>query len=213
MIDASPQSKPPIVLFGAGGHAAACIDVIEQEARFSIAGLFGLAGEVGGAVLDYRIIGTDDDLPSVANRCGNALVAIGQIKSPDIRVRTFEEMKRCGFVFPSIISPRAYVSPHAKLGEGTIVMHGAIVNARAVIGKNCIINSNALVEHDVRVGDHCHIATGASLNGGVVVEAESFVGSHCTVRQLVTLGRRSVIGMGHVVLKDCTAGTVLAGGA
>ena len=29
---------------------------------------------------------------------------------------------------PSIISPLAYVSPKAKIGEGTIVMHGAIIN-------------------------------------------------------------------------------------
>ncbi len=36
------MSKEKIILIGAGGHAESCIDVIEQEDRFEIAGLIGL---------------------------------------------------------------------------------------------------------------------------------------------------------------------------
>jgi sugar O-acyltransferase (sialic acid O-acetyltransferase NeuD family) len=200
-----------ILLVGAGGHAAACIDVIEQERRFVIAGLVGSPAEVAGKVLGYPVLGSDEDLPGLAARWPCALVAVGQIKSAAIRVELFARLRALGCELPSIISPRAYVSPHAELGAGTIVMHGAVVNARAVIGSNCIINSQALVEHDAVIGDHCHIATGAAVNGGVRIGAQCFIGSRSSVRQGLTLGERCVIGMGQQVLADCSAGAQLPG--
>ena len=48
---------------------------------------------------------------------------------------------------PSIISPLAYVSPKAKIGEGTLLCR-AIINRGAIIGNNCIVNTKALIEHD-----------------------------------------------------------------
>ena len=36
----------------------------------------------------------------------------------------------------------------AKIGHGTVIMHGAIVNSGSVIGEN-VLNSKALIEHDL----------------------------------------------------------------
>jgi sugar O-acyltransferase (sialic acid O-acetyltransferase NeuD family) len=196
-----------IVLAGAGGHARACIDVIEQEGRYVVGGLLGLPHEVGTTVLGYPVVGGDDAVAAKAGRF--ALVAVGQIKTPEARIRLFELLHRSGLELPSIVSPRATVSRHAVLGAGTIVMHGAVVNAGAVVGRNCIINSQALVEHDALVADHCHVATAAVLNSGVRVGVGTFVGSGTVVRQGITIGDRSVIGMGQRVLADCPAETRL----
>ena len=99
----------------------------------------------------------------------------------------FEMLKNIGFKLPAIISPLAYVSKHATIGDGTVVMHNALVNANAKIGKNCIINTKALVEHDCVVGDNCHISTASVLNGGVVVEDNTFYGSNATSRQNIKI--------------------------
>lgn len=196
----------PILVIGAGGHAAACIDVIEGTGRFTIAGLVGSAAEVGSRVLGYGVLGSDDDLPQLLERYGTALVAVGQIKTPDLRVRLFERLQELGCELPVVVSPRAQVSKHATLGHGTIVMHGAVVNAGAVVGRNCIINTLALVEHDVVIADHCHVATAAVINGGVRIGAGTFIGSNTTVRQSLRIGERCVIGMGQLLLTDCESG-------
>jgi sugar O-acyltransferase (sialic acid O-acetyltransferase NeuD family) len=196
-----------LLLVGAGGHAVSCIDVIEQHGEFKIAGLIGSASEIGSTVLGYRVLGTDEELPSLAARYGTALIAVGQIKTPDTRVRLFAQLTGTGCRLATIVSPRAYVSAHAALGVGSIVMHGAVINARASVGRNCIVNSMALIEHDAVVSDHCHIATAAVLNGGVTVGAGTFVGSQSSIRQGVTVGERCVIGMGQQVLADCVSGT------
>jgi sugar O-acyltransferase (sialic acid O-acetyltransferase NeuD family) len=200
-------TRDAILLLGAGGHARACIDVIEQEGRFVIAGLVGLAHEVGSLILGYPVLGTDDDLPALLSDVPHALVTIGQIKTARHRIDAFFLLERIGCHFPVIVSANAYVSPHAMLGAGTIVMHGAIVNAGAVVGRNCIINSRALVEHDVSIADHCHLATGAVVNGDARIGAGTFVGSGASVRQGACVGEHSVIGMGQRVLADCLAGT------
>lgn len=200
------MSKVPLLLLGAGGHARACIDVIEQEGRFEVAGLTGLPQEVGAKVLGYSVLGTDQDLPALLREYKSAIVTVGQIKTPDVRIRLFGKLEQGGCTMPAIVSPRAHVSRHAALGAGSIVMHGAIVNAGAMVGKNCIVNSLALIEHDTVIGDHCHIATAAAINSGASVGAGTFIGSNVCVRQGTRIGNNCVIGMGQRVLADCAAG-------
>jgi sugar O-acyltransferase (sialic acid O-acetyltransferase NeuD family) len=193
------MSKPGVILIGAGGHAHACIDVIEQHGQYQIAGLVGMHEELHTQHLGYAVIATDAELPQLAKEYQYAFIALGQIGSPDRRIRFYQQATQLGFSLPGIIAPTAHVSRHATIGAGTIVMHGAIVNAGAKVGKNCIINTRALVEHDVIVEDHCHISTGAILNGSVYIGAGSFVGSGCVIKDGITLGKSCLVGMGLCV--------------
>ena len=198
-----------LLLIGGGGHCRSCIDVIETGGAFGVSGVVLPPGSRATEVLGYPVLGTDDDLQELISRLGNALVAIGQVKSPEPRVRAWESLVAYGATIPTVVSPLAHVSRHADVGVGTIVMHRGVVNARGIVGRNCIINSFALVEHDVVVGDHCHVATGAILNGGVHVGDGSFVGSGAVVREGVRIGQRVVIGAGQVVLRDVPSDMVI----
>lgn len=197
-----------ILLLGAGGHARSCIEAIESMG-LAIQGLIDRADLVGQQVLGYPVLGVDDDLPKLLQTGGPALVAVGQIRSPDARIRLFRRLVELGAAMPVIVARSAVVSRHATLGAGTIVMHGAIVNAAADVGNNVIVNSRALVEHDAKVGDHCHIATGAIVNGSARIGEGSFIGSGVVIGHGVTIGARCVIGAGHTVLKDCADHTIL----
>lgn len=199
------MSKPNLILIGAGGHANACIDVIEQHDQFRIAGLVGMPGEMHTQHLGYTVIATDNDLPQLIKEYQYAFIAVGQIQSPDSRIRLYQQATQLGFQLPVIIAPTAHVSRHAIIGAGTIVMHGAIVNAGARVGVNCIINTRALLEHDATVEDHCHISTGAILNGNATVGTGSFVGSGCIIKEGVTLGKGCMVGMGLTVRHSLSA--------
>jgi sugar O-acyltransferase (sialic acid O-acetyltransferase NeuD family) len=191
-----------ILLIGAGGHARSCIDVIETVGQFEIAGLVEKDESMTDANLGYPIIGTDNNLPNLRQQYSFALITVGQIKSPLIRIELYQLLKKLDYTLPVIISPQAYVSKHAKIGEGSIIMHGAIINANAKIGKNCIINNKSLIEHDVVIGDHCHIATGAIINGEVSVGNETFIGSGAVTKQCISIGNNSIIGAGVILKRD-----------
>lgn len=205
------MKKPGLILIGAGGHAHACVDVIEQHGRYEIAGLVGMPEEVNSTSLGYSVIASDRDLPKLAKVCRYALVTVGQIGSAVNRMRLYRLAVELGFELPAVVSPLAYVSRHAVIGAGTIVMHGAIVNAGARLGDNCIVNTRALIEHDASIEDHCHISTGAILNGNVRLGAGSFVGSGSTIREGVALGKASVVGMGVAVRHDQPDGARFVG--
>lgn len=198
------MSKPKIILIGAGGHSHACIDVIEQHGGYQIAGLVGKSEEMHVRHFGYSVIATDRDLPQLAKDFQYAFIAMGQILSPDHRIRLYQQAAKLGLQLPVIIAPSAHVSRHATIGSGTIVMHGAIANAGARVGNNCIINTRALLEHDATVEDHCHISTGAILNGDVHIGAGSFVGSGSVIKEGITLGKRCVVGMGLSVRQNQT---------
>jgi len=193
------MNKPGLILIGAGGHAHACIDVIEQHGGYQIAGLIGMPDELHDHHLAYAVIGTDDDLPELAKTFQYALITLGQIKTPAHRIKLYQQVVALGFQLPIIIAPSAYVSRHATLGAGTIVMHGAIVNAGASVGENCIINTRALLEHDATVADHCHISTGAILNGNTAIGSGSFVGSGSIIKEGASLGQGCLVGMGLAI--------------
>ena len=181
------MSKEKILLIGGGGHCHSVIDVIELENKYEIVGIIDKKELIGTKVLRYEVIASDDDLEELFKTYKNAIVTVGQIKSSSIRVKIFSRIKSIGYNIPIIISPIAYVSKHACLGEGTIVMHHALVNSNAKVGKNCIVNTKALIEHDVIVEDNCHISTASVLNGNVLVKEGTFFGSNATSRESITI--------------------------
>lgn len=194
--------KEEIILVGGGGHCRACIDVIEREGRFSIAGIVDGPEKKEHNALGYPVIGTDADLARLIKTFPNVLITLGQIKSPLRRMELYDYLMEMGAHFPVIRSPLAYISPRAQVTEGTIVMHHALINAGARVGRNCIINSKALVEHDAVIEDHCHISTGAIVNGGVKIGKGSFLGSNAVCKEYIEIGENALIGCGAIIVKN-----------
>ena len=188
-----------IILIGGGSHCKSVIDVIEFEGQFAIVGIVDKSGLLGTDVLGYPVIGSDSDLKKLVKIYTYALVTVGQIRSPEVRIRLFDLAKKVGFNLPIIISSRAYVSNHAVIGDGTVVMHDALVNAGVSIGNNCIINSKALIEHDSKISNHCHISTNAVINGGVKIEDGCFIGSGVITNNSITIKKNSFIKAGSIV--------------
>jgi len=180
-----------IILIGAGGHSISCIDVIEMEKKFKIIGL--IDNKVKKLSINYKILGNDNELKKLSKKIKYALITVGQLKNSKVRENLFKKILNHGFKLPAIISPLSYVSKHASIGEGTIIMHGSIINAGVKIGRNCIINSKSLIEHDVIIEDHCHLSTRSTLNGGAVIKKNTFIGSCSVIKQNLKIGKNCFV--------------------
>ena len=199
-----------LLLIGGGGHCRACIDVIELQGDYRIAGIVERPGEEH-RVAGYPVLGSDDDLPRLLRDTRWALITLGMSHGAERRRELYHQVRASNGRLATIVSPLAHLSRHARLGEGSIIMHQALVNAGARIGANTIINSQALVEHDSTVGDHCHIATGARINGGCRIGDGSLIGSGATILPGRCIAPGSRIGAGAVVTRDITSAGVWAG--
>jgi sugar O-acyltransferase (sialic acid O-acetyltransferase NeuD family) len=193
------NDKKPIILIGGGGHCKSCIDVIEQEGIFTIKGIVDLPEKKGNKILGYEVFASDQDIPELVKINDYFFITIGHLGSPKRRIELFMLLKKLDKTLPVIISPNAYVSKHAIIDEGTIIMHNAIVNAGSKIGRNCIINNKALIEHDAVIMDSCHISTGAIVNGGVEVGSETFYGSGAVSKQYIKIPPKSFIKANNIV--------------
>lgn len=184
--------RKTLVLVGGGGHCKSVIDVAES-AGYTILGILDKSGEEGKDVLGHRIIGTDDDFGKYVDSA-DFVVTVGQVESPDLRIKLLSSIKEAGGTFATVISPTAHVSRYAIIGEGTVVMHHAVVNANAIIGKGCIINTFANIEHDVTIGDFCHISTGVMINGNCSIGSGVFIGSQSVVNHGVSICDGAFVG-------------------
>ena len=189
-----------LILIGGGGHCKSCIDVIEQSELFEIVGILDKSEFIGQKVLGYDIIGSDEKIEELVKAGYEFLITVGQIRSSQNRKKIFKKLQTSNASLATIISPRAYVSKHAFIEKGSVVMHDALVNANVRIGRNCIINTKALLEHDVVVEDHCHISTAAVLNGGMVVKEGTFFGSNAVSKENVKTVNDDFVKAGSVFL-------------
>lgn len=199
----------PLVLIGGGGHCQSVIEVAESTGR-EIRGILDLPEEVGKQVLGYPVLGTDDQLADYAQSC-EFVITVGFIKNPSLRIKLFNRVREAGGVLATLIASTAYVSRHASLGPGTVVMHHAFVNAGAKIGENVIINTFCNIEHGVSIGNQCHISTGTMVNGDCKVGDNCFIGSQSVLANGVSVCDDVVVGAGSLVRKSIIKPGVYSG--
>ena len=188
-----------VVLFGGGGHAVSCIDVIKSDKKFRIA---GIVDKKKIKMHNLIYLGSDKDIKKLKKKYNFAFISIGQIKSSEIRKKLFNKLTKAGFKFPYFLSKKAIISSNVQIGSGTIVMHGAILNSGSKIGKNCIINTGAIVEHGVKVADNCHLAPRSVINGDVNIKEGTFIGSGAIIRENIIIGKNCIIGANSFVKKS-----------
>lgn len=203
------MNKKKLILVGGGGHCKSVIDVAES-AGYQIIGILDVPSELGNQVLDYKVIGVDEDMHKFVNNA-EFIVTVGQIKDAGLRIKLHKRILNTGGKLATIIASTAYVSKYAKIGEGTVVMHHALVNANADIGTGCIINSYANIEHDAIIGDYCHISTGAIVNGNCKVGKETFLGSQSVMVNGVEITAGCVIAAGSLVRKNLNIKGIYSG--
>lgn len=201
--------KKPLILIGGGGHCKSVIEVAES-AGYSILGILDRSEEIGKQVLDYKVIGIDADIPLYVDQA-EFIVTVGFIKNPLLRISLYNQVKKAGGKFATLIASTAYVSRFAEVGEGTVVMHRAFVNAGAIIGNNVILNTFSNIEHDVIVGNHTHISTGTMVNGSCKMGECVFIGSQSVLANGIIIGDEIIIGAGSVVCKSIDIKGIYAG--
>ena len=194
------SSKTNLVLVGGGGHCKSVIDVAES-AGYNILGILDMPEDIGKKVLDYKVIGTDDDIPQYVDKA-EFVITVGFIKNPTTRIKLYKKVKEAGGKLATVIASTAHVSKYSTIGEGTVVMHQAFVNAGAHIGANCIINTFSNIEHDAQIGDQCHISTGTMVNGDRKVGDRCFIGSQSVLANGVEIGDDVIVGAASFVMQN-----------
>jgi UDP-N-acetylbacillosamine N-acetyltransferase len=203
--------KEPLLIWGAGAHAAVVADIVRSEGRYEIAGFLD---DVTPGRSDSRFSGaplhTSRDALRRMREEGvtNLIAAVGDCAG---RARCAEYALRMGFQLARAIHPRAIVAIGAFIGDGAVISAGAVVSVDVRIGDNAIVNTGSTVDHGTVIEDAAHISAGVCVGGRVTIGEEAFVGMGATILTDVRVGSRSLIGAGALVLGDVPDGHVAYG--
>ena len=147
-----------LLILGAGGYGKTIADVADQL------GIYEQIWFLDDQRTGERILGKCQEFNRFCDEDTEIYPAFG---GGSIRMKWLKVLMEAGVRVPTLVHPRAYVSPTAKLGVGTTVLPMAVVNTDVTVCDGCIVNIGALIDHDCVIGEGVHLAPGA------IVKAEN----------------------------------------
>ena len=155
-IQTEQQRMENVLIIGCGRHGRIVAETISLAGKFTVCGF----ADDDPAKLGTRLDGIPVLGPWRQSAAQNCFVAIGHNET---RRRICAEVVRAGRHLLTVISPAAYVSAHATLGAGTVVLAGAVIQAGATLGTGVLVNAGAAVDHDTTVGDFVHLGLNSTV--------------------------------------------------
>ena len=209
----SPFDPTAIIVYGAGGHGKALIDLVRVLGIYRIVGLVDDGVEAGSVILGVQVLGGEEVLLGLYEQgIRLAVNAVGGIGNITTRIQVFHRLAQAGFACPAVVHPTAFIEPSANLSAGVQVMPQTYVGSEAHIGYGAIINTGAIVSHDCQVGDYANLSPGAILAGEVDIGAGTLVGMGATINLRVKIGPGARIGNGATVKEDVPQGGIVRAG-
>jgi len=197
-----------IVIVGAGGlgrSIAGLIEDINRQGRaWNILGFVDQNQALHGKVINhYPVLGSLDWLKE------KSISVVMGIGDPLARKAVMEKLGGTLNNYPVLVHPSALVSRHACLGRGVVVCQGSVVNIDSALENHSLVNPLCTIGHDSIIGSYCMLMPGVNVAGNVRLEECVSVGMGAAIIQGITIGARTVIGAGAVVVRDlpadCTA--------
>jgi serine acetyltransferase len=217
------------VVFGAGGHARAVVDVLERRGETVVA----VVGDPGDCAWHVEVLPDDQaGLDRVAAEGLRAVVAIGAAAARLAvlaRLHGIESTKNAiESTSPPTESTEPTSHPVLSIADNVLSIEGAgLGTARPVIA------ATGTVARDVELGpgtvvlEHAHVGPASRVGAGVIVNTSAVVEHDCTIGDGVhvapgavvlggaSVGARTLVGSGARILPGVVVGadvTIGAGG-
>jgi UDP-N-acetylbacillosamine N-acetyltransferase len=199
-----------LFVYGASGHGKVVGDILLACKVPNFVGFIDDRADLRGSrVLGLPVIGDGEWLRHEGGMTQVA-VALG-IGDNFLRKKVAEKCISWGVELMTVVHPTASVSGSARLGRGTVVMAQAAINADVKIGEGAIVNTSAVVEHDVDIGDFANVSPNAVMAGASRLGMLSHIAIGASTIPCVSIGTRTIVGAGSVVVRNIPDGVVAYG--
>jgi sugar O-acyltransferase (sialic acid O-acetyltransferase NeuD family) len=200
-----------ILIVGAGGHGQVVADILQaQRVAGDDVDVIGFVDDdpelEGQHRMGRPILGNLADMTRIAHDA--VVLAVGN----NARRACLEQaMRRAGQRFASVRHPSAIIAAGTSVGDGSMICARVVVGCCSRVGRGVILNTACTVDHHARLDDFVHVAPGVHLGGDVSIGSRSLLGIGAIVLPGVSIGSGAVVGAGAVVTRDVAAGATVVG--
>lgn len=201
-----------IFLFGASDHCKYTIDIIEQEKKYEVIGIFDFKLEKGTDFYGYKILGYLEDLNKfcVNEDSYKGIIAIGDNYTRYKLVNEITQVQS-NFEFVNAIHPSVIFGKNVTIGNGCVIMAGVIINNDCQIGNHSFIATKSSIDHDSTIGAYSSLSPGVTTGGRVTVGFCTAIGIGATVLHYMNIGSNCMVGASSLVNKDVVDNSVVYG--
>lgn len=204
------EGSRPVLVYGAGGFGRELVSWLRND---TAAGLEPVAfiddaqTAAGVESITGLPVGPLEELAARFDQAG-VILALGSGKS---RQAAATRAASCGLRIETFIHSSVIVGERVKIGTGSLIMPGTVMTCDIDIGQLVVINCSCNVGHDVKISDYATLLGNNSLNGNVQIGEFAVIGSRSTIHPGKTVGARSTVGIGSVVLRSVRDDTTVFG--
>lgn len=190
-----------IAIYGIGGHAGMCIDIILKNKKYNLVGFIDDRIKTD-SVYKLPFLGEINQLDNLIDSgLKNIIIGIGFLNNLKKREEVFD-LFDSKLNIPSIIHPSAIIEKTAQIKKGCQIMAGSIIGSNAIIGKNSIINCGAIVSHNTFIDNSSHITPGATIAGHVKIGKRVTIGMCSTIFIGLSISNDTIINNNERILKS-----------
>lgn len=162
-----------LLIVGAGAYGLVAKEIAESMRAFDrIAFLDDAAKTTPNGT---PVLGTVADAARLCDAGEYDCVAVA-IGNPGARLSLLRRLReQTSLSVVSLVSPMAYVSPDARVGDGAIVEPMAVIHSGCELGEGCIVSAGAVINHMSLCGEGVHVDCNATVPGYVTVPARTKV--------------------------------------
>lgn len=198
-------SPSNLIIVGAGGHALSVADAA-LSAGSTVVGFYSPDGTGPASALGPVLSSLDPlDLSDTAFALGIGTNHSRESSAQDISKR----FARTEIV--SVIHATAWVSPHATVHPGAVILAHTSVGPGSTVGRGALLNTGASLDHESSLCDYASLGPGARTGGNVSVGERTMIGIQAGIVHGVTVGSDCVVGANSLVNSDLDSNVVAWG--
>ena len=194
------KNSTSVVIVGCGGMALELYDYLRNDSGITIRGF--LDDNANAQLPEYINLPLIGDTGSYVPEHDNEVAIVG-IGNPNSRLAVLQRLWGLGVPTPAYAAHNAHISPHARLGAGSIVSPFSVINHGAYLASGVLVNIHCGVGHGAKVGSFSVLSPCCIVNGDATVGEKCFLGTRVTIFPRIQIGNGCVIDS-HTAVRRCS---------
>jgi len=126
-----------------------------------------------------------------------------------LRENKYNQCKNAGYELVSYISSKATVFPDLQVGSNCFILENQNIQPRVKLEDNVMLWSGNHIGHGSIIKEHAYLSSHVVVSGHVEIGRRCFIGVNATLRDFIKIGDDTFIGMGAIVTRNLTQGSVV----